>query len=177
MTQRSYSEIISLFPDNTSGDISPQDLRDFVDSVRTPHGSFSMQSNAVETVINSIDVYEKVAGTTAAGPHLHDMTMDQSGRLTYTGVSPRHFHLVASIAMTSAANNQTVAFRCAVNGATIDRTMIERRIGTGTDIGAVSLHGDALLNNGDYFEVFVTNETSTANVTINDLYVFAMGMF
>lgn len=176
MTQRSYAELIALYADNTTGDISPQDLRDFVDSVRAPHASLSISASA-ETTINVIDQYEKVAGTTVAGAHSHLMTANTAGRITYNGTSDRHFHMVASIAMTSAANNQTIAFRLAKNGTTLADTMIERRVGTGTDIGALAIHGDTVLSTNDYIELYVTNETSTANVTINDLYMFAMGVF
>jgi hypothetical protein len=176
MTQRSYSEVIAQFPDNGTGEISPQDLRDFVDSVRAPHASFSLGAVA-ETPITVIDQYEKVVDTSVAGAHSHLMTADTACRITYNGTSPRHVHIVASIAMTAASNNQTIAFRIAVNGTTLPESMIERRVGTGSDIGAVAIHADALLNENDYIELYVANETSTANVTVNDLYMFVMGMF
>lgn len=175
MTQRTYSELTALLADNNTGDISPQDLRDFLESSLAPHGSLYMAS-PVETVINTQGVYEKVNGVTAATADSYLITADTAGRLTYTGASPRHFHLVASVSMTCESNNQILSFRMALNGVTMPESQLRRKVGTGTDIGSTALHADAMLSQGDYLELYVANNTSAANVTIQDLYMFAMGM-
>lgn len=175
MTQRSYSEIIALFPDNLAGLISEQDLRDFVDSVYPPYGSLSMGTPA-ETTISGIGDFVKAAGTTVVG-NSNNMTPDTSGRITYDGASDRHFHIVCSISMTCASNLQTLAFRIAKNGTTIAASQLRRRVNTGTDIGSTAVHADVMLSTGDYLELYVANNSSTANLTIEDLYLFCMGMF
>lgn len=175
MTQRTYSELVALFPDNTSGAISPQDIRDFLESVRTVHGSLNLVTPAA-TTINVAGTYELINGVMVSGTHNALMTADASGRLTYNGASERHFHIVASISMTSQNNNQTVGFRIARNGVSDPVTQIRRRVGTGSDVGAVAIHGDEVLSNGDYIEVFATNYTSTGSLTVEDFYFFAMGM-
>lgn len=175
MTQRTYAELTTLFADNTTGDISPQDLRDFLDSVRSPHGQVHLTA-PVETSITQIGTYVKVSGTFGLDAHNHLTTPDTTGRITYTGTSQRHFHLVSSVSMTCAANNQTVSFRIAVNGTTDPSTQLRRRIGTGTDIGSTALHGDEVLTTNDYVELYVANLTSTANITIQDCYFFMVGM-
>lgn len=43
-TARTSSQILSLFADNTSGDIGAQDLRDFVASVRNQYGIISVNT-------------------------------------------------------------------------------------------------------------------------------------
>lgn len=176
MTQRTYSELIAQFPDNTTGLITPADMRDFIDSVRSPHGQVHLTA-PVETSITQIGTYVKVNGTFGLDAHNHLTTPDTTGRITYTGTSARHFHLVSSISMTCAANNQIVSFRIAVNGVTDAATQLRRKIGTGTDIGSTALHGDEVLSQNDYVELYVANLTSTANITIEDCYLFAVGMF
>lgn len=176
MTQRTYSELITQFPDNTTGLITPADMRDFIDSVEVPHGRVSL-ATPVETDITQIGLYTKVNGIFVAGPYSHLTTPDTTGRITYIGPSQRHFHLVTSVSMTCAGNNQTVSFRMAVNGTTDASTQLRRRIGTGTDIGSTALHGDELLTTNDYVELYVANLTSTANITIQDCYFFMVGMF
>jgi len=43
-------------------------------------------------------------------------------------------------------------------------------------VGLVAVHTDVMLATNDYIELWVTNETDTNAVTVQDAYVFAMGM-
>lgn len=176
MTQRSYSELIALLPDNTSGLISPSDMRDVVDSVRQPHAGL-YESTPVNTTIAVPGTYYKAAGTFIAQPHSNLMTADTTGRITYNGISDRHFHIVCSISMTCASNNQDLAFRIAKNGVTDESSEGDRKVGTGSDVGAIAIHADLQLATNDYIELFVTNKTSTALVTLTNMYLFIVGMF
>lgn len=175
MTQRSYAEILALFPNNTSGDISEQDLRDYVDSVKPPFGSLSIDTPAATTIVTP-GTFVKAAGSTIAGGS-YLMTPDTSGRITYNGASDRHFHIVASVSMTCAANNQTAALRIAKNGVTIAASQLRRQIATGADIGSTALHADTTLSTDDYLELYLTNQTSTGTITVQDFYFYCMGMF
>ena len=174
MTQRTYDELIALYPDNTTGLISPQDLRDLVDSVRAPHGRVHLVTPAA-TTIGTPGTFVKAAGTFGIDSHFHMTTPDSTGRITYNGTSPRHCHIVCSLSMTCSGNNQDVAFRIAVNGVTDATTQARRKIGTGADIGSTAIHGDELLNQNDYIELYVTNLTSTASITVEDCYLFVIG--
>ena len=175
MTQRSYAEILALFPNNTSGDISEQDLRDYVDSVKPPFGSVSIDTPAATTIVTPGD-FVKAAGSTIVGDS-YLMTPDASGRITYNGASDRHFHIVASVSMTCAGVNQLLGFRIAKNGTTIAASQLRRQVGTGADIGSTALHADVTLSQNDYLELFLTNYTSTNQVTVEDFYFYCMGMF
>ena len=175
-TQRSAAELITALADNITGAITPEDMRDIVESLKTPHGGL-YETVGTPTAIAVPGTYYKVNGTFALLPHNHLVTPDTTGRLTYTGVSDRHFHVVVSCSMTCASNNQTLGFELAHNGVPMPASQLKRRVGTGTDIGAVALHGDALLSSNDYIEIFLTNETSTAEVTMTNMYLYMMGMF
>jgi hypothetical protein len=78
--------------------------------------------------------------------------------------------------MSTAVAGQTIGLKLALNGTPEDATIARRKTGSGGDIGAAAIHGDFEMGNGDYLEVWVTNEGATNAVTIEELYVFAVGM-
>jgi len=176
-TQRTAAELLALFADNqTAGAISANDVRDFIASVTLPYGGGYMEGNATATTINTIDVFEDVAGTITANSSLRDITCSAGGVLTYTGAPVRHFHVVTNLSMTAASNNQVIKFAWYKNGTTKLPAELHRKVGTGTDVGAASIHTDAMLSTGDTLQLKVANGTSTANVSIEYLYAFIMGM-
>ena len=145
------------------------------DPYKMPYANAYLIGNSSETTISVIDQYESLAGSFASdGGDL--MTGGANGRLTYTGKITKHFHIVSNFDMTSPGTNQTYSFRWFKNGNTPIGPPIERFVGTGSDVGAISLHADAMLAENDYIELKATNKTSTANVTLQNVYLFAMGM-
>lgn len=173
-TVRTVAQLQALLADNTTGDISPQDLRDFLVSVQPPYGSIS-RLVAAATTINTPGTYEKMAGTTLLGnADRFDMPVD--GRLRYTGLVRKHMHIAVTTSFTAGGNNVTVGLKVAKNGVVLDDSVARRRVGTGTDIGSTALHADVFMDQNDYLEIYVTNETNTNTVTIEELYLFALGM-
>lgn len=170
---RSAAQLKALYADNTIGAISPQDLRDFVESATPPYGSFSTNVAAATTLTQN--VYSKMAGTTTAGGLLNfDMPVD--GRLRYTGVPDRHMHIAVTTSFTCANNNKVIGLKIAKNGVVLDSTIARRKVSTGADIGSTALHGDVMMSTNDYLELFLTNETDSTNATIENIYFFAIGM-
>lgn len=85
-TPRTKSALAALFADNTAGDISPQDLRDFLESMSLPFGEMYVSTPATTTT-GSAGTFGKVAGTTTLGDaNLFDMPANN--RLRYTGTVP-----------------------------------------------------------------------------------------
>ncbi len=172
---RTLTELQALFPDNTAGDISPQDLRDFLVSTAPAHGSFS-RLVAAPTTIATPGVYVKAAGTTVLRADGAGFDMHQDGRLRFIGVSPRHLHIAVTVSMTSSGPNNVVGLKVAMNGSLLDDSIARRFLGTGSDVGSTALHADVPMVTNDYLELFVTNETDTDSVTIEELYFYAMAM-
>lgn len=164
-----------LFKDNTTGDISPADLQDLVESLHPSFGSLYFSTPSA-TTISVATTYYKAAGTTTS-VNLHRFTMPSDNRLTYTGTPDIHVHIACSISITAGAASQEVAFRMAKNGTTLAHSEISLVHGTGADVGSTALHSDVSLSTNDYLELWVTNSTSTASVTVQSGYLFAMGMF
>lgn len=175
--KRSLAELLTLFEDGqASNSITEQDLRDLIVSFTMPHGTTKQTNNASATVINTIGTFELLAGTFVGGGGPTDFTESATnGKLTYTGAPDRHMHVVSNFSFTCASNNQTLEFQWFKNGVAVSPP-IERRVGTGSDIGAVSLHIDTVMSTNDMLELKITNKTSTASITCKHVYLFVMGM-
>lgn len=174
--------LTNLFQDGQAdGSITPQDVRDLILSVgQIPYGSMYTLT-PVETTINTTGVYEKGACATQSN-NLRDFDMPADNRLRYTGLISFHMHIACSISMTSAGNNNLAAFKLyfyddsAASGSVIDGSRVKRHITTGVDEGSTALHWDLQMDTNDYLEIHLANLTNTGNITLENLYLFALGM-
>lgn len=173
-TQRTKSALATLFADNSNGDISAQDLRDFLESAHFSFGSFYISSSAATTPAGA-GTYLKALGTTTS-VSLHRFTMPANNRLTYTGTPDVHAHIAVSVSMTTAANNKVIGIGVAKNGTMLEHSKLQRKVSTAGDIGSTALHADASLSTNDYLEIWIANITDTTDVTLDLGYCFAMGM-
>ena len=186
-TVRTIAELQTLLADSTTGSISAQDLRDFMETFRHDHGEISI-TGPVETVVSTTSDWVKVLGTTALSSGTQMRMDDASGtsnRLRYTGTTPRILHIAVSVSMTCASNNQVLELAVVKNGLVdaadiIDTnsaaSRIQRKVGTGSDVGATALHAFIPVVTNDYIELFGRNITSTANFTIETMNFVAIGM-
>lgn len=175
-TQRSLSDLLTnLFQDGQSaGAITPQDVRDLIESLSPPYGGLSFVTPAA-TTIGTPGTLVKAAGTTAL-TNLRKFTMPVDNRLVYTGVPDRHFHIAMSMSVTTAGTNDDVSIAIAKNGVVVAHSKLTRFMATGTDHGSTASHADFMLSTNDFIELFTTNEDTTSDVTIQQGYLFAVGM-
>jgi hypothetical protein len=182
-TQRTVAALLTLFADNTSGEISAQDLRDFVVSVNLSHGGMYLSSTA-ETSISTVssggltgDNYVKAAGTTTISGVEQRFDMPQSNRIRYTGDTTVDVFASVTVGMTAAGNNKVFGFKIAKNGTPIDASYVPRSVGTGTDVGALPLQVATTMGTNDYLELFVGNETDATNVTVESMNFYVKTLF
>lgn len=157
-------------------------LQDLIVSLTPNYGGLYI-STAAATTIGVAGTMVKAAGTTTA-TNLRGITMPADNRLTYvgnvdpvTGVVPdNHMHIALSFSMTMAGINDNITVGIALNGVVDDASVLTRFVGTGSDRGAAASHTDIMMSENDYLEVFVTNEDATAAVTLEQMYLFALGM-
>ena len=125
-------------------------------------------STAVETVVGLTDTWYKALGTTTleTDPAAIEFT-HINNRLTYTGTDSRTMWVSCTFSATAAGTNQTLAFALGQDGTAADKTIIHRRVGTGADEGAGSVHGLFTMTTGSYIELMMKNKTSAGNMTIN----------
>ena len=182
-TQRSLSDLLTaLFQDGQAvSSITPQDVRDLIVSVgQIPYGGIYSLA-PVETIIPSSNTYVKALGTTQNN-NLRNFDMPVDNRLRYTGALPYHMHIALTLSMMAAGNNKLAGFKMfkfddsAGTGALIDGSVVRRFIATGSDEGSTALHWDVVLDNNDYLELHVANLTDATNITVSNMYLFAVGM-
>jgi len=174
-TERSLATILALLADNGTGNISAQDLRDAVVSILPDYGNLYI-STAAATTLTTVDTYYEAAGTTTLGANVSAFDMPANGRLRYTGAPTRIVLVTATISMTASINSQVLDFRLAKNGTTDVATEVQRKIGTGSDVGAASVSGILSMATNDYVSLFAENTTSGGTtVTLTKMSLVAQG--
>ena len=176
-TQKTLAQLYANLPDNTSGSITEERVRDIVETLRNGHGEMTITSTAATSFSDSTS-YVACAGTWTLSSNAHNWSMGTNGRLQYDGPEDRVVHLACSFSMTSSNNNQTVYFRVGKNGTSISESTINRKIGTGSDVGSSALHVFFDVSNGDYLELMVRNSSwsSSETVTMEHVNFFVMDM-
>jgi hypothetical protein len=166
-TQRSAAELIALLADNSTGDISAQDLRDLVETLIPDQGAIFIDTTATApTAITTPGTFELLAGGTLEKSNGRNFTMDQDGRLTYEGTATRRCIVWVSLSYTIDQNNHETRWRIHKTGVHDPATEIIREVGTGTVPVNITLNGHITIEPGDYIEVVVTDVTGTANITV-----------
>jgi hypothetical protein len=130
---------------------------------------YYMNGNATPTPIASTGIAYKAEGITTSAAVTQKFT-NTNNRATYIGALSKHFSVTASLSVTS-GNNHQIGIYIAKNGIVLPESEIYITTnGAGRAEGAV-VQSLVLLENGDYIEVFVENETAVTNITITDLNV------
>ncbi len=128
-------------------------------------------SSELETVINTMDVWEKVAGTTL---QINDIGFDDGGannRLRYLGFIPEKKEIIATISFVSAANNKNFQFAfyqyddSGASGAIATHTIQQRKSGASVDIGSITITALVDIDTNDYIEVHCRNIDDNTNMT------------
>ena len=133
------------------------------------YGGFYVSSAAASAAITQT-VYLILGGTTTAFA-LNHFTHASPNRLTYTGTSTKVFDVVCSISFTSSQSNEIARFRVAKNGTADANSEVARKLGTGTDIGALALVHEISLATSDYIEIYATLDASSTDTITADKMV------
>ena len=90
--------------------------------------------------------------------------------LRYDGVDSSRFYITFSTGMSTSASNVIFEFFLYKNGVLEPGIAGERKIGTGADVGSISVTGAFDASTNDYFEVFVLVDVTTT-VTLTKLSI------
>jgi hypothetical protein len=183
-TQRTKAELETLLADNTTQQISPQDLRDLLESVAPSFGSLYVTTPAATTISGS-GVWTKALGTTTdVSTHRFSgkTILGVDNRLRYDGIAETHLHAVITFSMSVATGSnisvEAAAYHydaSAVSGSIIAHSIVSHTLAS-TSIETGALHFDIMVDTNDYLEFHLRNMTNTTSLTVNNLYLFAMGM-
>lgn len=160
---RTLAQLQALLADNISGQISPQDIRDFLVSVLGVYGSIYVVDGAVPQVPGATPVkLTAFANNGIARGLTPDHTND---RLTVDANSAGDYLVVFQCAF-SGTNNATFEFEAYVNSVA-SGYKVSRKLGVAGDVGSCSLIGLVTLADGDDVEIFV-NGGPGDSLTVED---------
>jgi hypothetical protein len=149
-TQRTLAALLALLADNITGDISPQDIRDFLVSVSGGygsifvHGGVTAQAGITSTPVKmtGFDTNGISNGTTP------DHTSDD------INISVAGDYLVSGAVSFIGTSNSTFDIDIYINSVTTNYGF-ERKLGTGTDVGSGPLEGLITCAVNDKINVFL----------------------
>ena len=160
------TDLVAIAQGSTTLKATLQQLHDII--VAPAYGSIRISASA-PTVLTD-DTPAKVAGTTAFKTGIASPDFDDDGgvsnRLRHTGTVARDFQVKICLSVTSAGSNQDMTLYLAKNGAIDSETQIFRKIGAGSDQGAVGVCPPVNLAENDFVELWIENTTSSTNITV-----------
>ncbi len=131
------------------------------------YAQVTMQGNATATTIATQGTPVKVAGTWVVQTE-SNFTGNTTGRLTYNGSTTEVVSASVSITFSHAAGGtDDLAVYIAKNGSVITASKLTRAV-TGSARGNVGTFFNVSMDNSDYLEVFVANDSDTNNITVVD---------
>lgn len=169
-TQRTLQALRALLADNTSQAISPQDIRDFLETFIPGHASAYISSTAA-TVLSDTSTWIQVAGTYSLSSEQKNWNQAVAGQLDYDGPEDRLVTINCGISMTCVSNNQTVEIGIGKNGTIWTPSIGQRKVGTGADVGRAAITAQLRVVSGDYLSVMWRNITGANNLTAEAMTV------
>jgi hypothetical protein len=175
-TAKILSALLAQLPDNTTGDISPEDIRDVVVSLFPSRGQLDLTS-AAATTFALTNTWYKLAGTTAL-----DLTLGQDGfsqsannTLRATKAVSQVLLVTANVELVCASNNKQFGITFAKNDAPIDNIHVSAVLANSNDGYGFSITALIPTEANDTISVYVRNETDTTSVTASNLTLSAVG--
>jgi hypothetical protein len=181
-TSRTVSDLVTnIFQDGqSSGAITPQDMRDFIETCQTKQGSIYMSSPS-STSISVAGTYVEGNGTytLSTSPSANEFDMNTNARLRYTGTPTINcaFWASASLEIDTAAVNKELGISIYKNGTLITGTkMVGFSPATTVNSVNISTMGYASLSTNDYVSIYVANIDSTDNFTLRNAQLMGMSL-
>lgn len=136
-------------------------------------GSFYAVDESTPTVISTQNVAVKGNIATTEGPPCQFCTYPVDNRLVYVGPLTRVVTVWSSFAVTS-TNNQVIEIAVRRNGLAVPglQTLIRTATAGG---GNAAIVGYVEIQTNDFLELWVTNRSSSANVTFVDVNLAVRG--
>jgi len=135
---------------------SSDDIAETIRKTLTPSGLITYLPYATPFTTPSLVINTPTKIVLPVTPkYAKDFAIATGGGAQFTRDATVGFSLNSSSAMTCSANNVTVKFSMHKNGVFVPGCMIQRKVGTGGDVGAISLAADFTAVLDDIFEVYV----------------------
>lgn len=176
-TPKVLSALLAELPDNTSGDISPEDIRDVVVSLFPSRGQIYHTSNGTSTFTGT-GTYRQVVVTTALDTTICTSCVSQpsNGTLKLLKDVEQVALVNATLEVLPASNNQRYTFTFAKNGTAMPELAYTAYFGNlGGNPAGIFLSGLMAMTYNDELSVLVKNETSTASLICSQFTMSLIG--
>lgn len=175
-TPKVLSALLAQLPDNTTGLISPEDIRDAVVSLFPSRGQLDLTASA-STTFAVTNTWYKLAGTTALDTSLGQDGFSQasSNEIRATKAVNQVLLVTANVELVCGSNNKAFGITFAKNGTAINGIHVSAVLSDsnkGYGFSITALIPTAL---DDTISVYVRNETDTTAVTATSLTLSAVG--
>ena len=151
-TQRNLAALLLLAPDQTTGDVSPQDLRDMLVSLLGGFGNIFTNDGVTAQSITGGAAAVKMTGFVGNGP-ASGCTADKANNKLVANLTGKY--MVVFQCSFSGSANITFQFHVRNGGAEITSLGCERKLGAGGDIGSCSIVGIGDFTAAQDIEVYV----------------------
>lgn len=175
-TPKTLAALLAQLPDNTSGDISAEDIRDVVVSLFPSRGQIDLTVGAT-TTFSGQNVWTKMAGTTVLDSSLGQdgFSMPGNNELRATKAVNQVLFCVANIEVSCASNNKTFGATFAKNGTAISTFHVSQKLASGGESYFFSFAGLIPTTTNDIISVYVRNETDSTSLVTQNLTLSAVG--
>jgi hypothetical protein len=178
MTQnpKVLSALLAQLPDNTTGDISAEDIRDVVVSLFPSRGQLDLTASA-QTTFASTNVYYKLAGTTALDTSLGQDGFSQvsNNEMRATKAVNQVLLVTANVELVCASNNKSYGITIAKNGTPLSNVHVSAILSDSNEGYGFSVTALIPTAQNDTISIYIRNETDTTAVTATSLALSAIG--
>jgi hypothetical protein len=177
-TPKTLSQLLAQLPDNTTGAISAEDLRDCIVSLYPSRGQLELVGAPQQTTFAVTGTYTPVLADTAIDTSVCTSCVDQpaDGQLRFLKAVDQVLLANATVAVLPASNNKQYSFTFAKNGQAIESLHLSQYFGNlaGRPV-TVFLSGLIPITGNDIISVVVRNDTDTTAITTSILTVSGVG--
>jgi hypothetical protein len=175
-TPKVLSALLAQLPDNTTGLISPEDIRDAVVSLFPSRGQLDLTATA-QTTFATTNTYVKLAGTTALDVSLGQDGFSQasSNELRATKAVNQVLLVTANVELVCTANNKSFGITFAKNGTPLSNVHVSAILSDSNEGYGFSLTALVPTAQNDTISIYIRNETDTTAVTAVALALSAVG--
>lgn len=178
-TPKPLSSLLVSLADNTTGQITPEDIRDMLVSLYPARGQVQLASGgSVTTNFVSSGSYVKVAGTTELDTDVCTtcVSMPANGAIQWEKPANQILLANATLEVLPAGNNKRYTFTFAKNGIAVPGLAFTAFFGnlSGNPAG-VFLSGLIPIAPNDVLTVVVKNDTDTTAITAQGLTISGIG--
>ena len=131
---------------------------------------YSINNNALVTNIVAVDSPVILNTTSIANPLNQKFTVN-GNRATYISGKEGFFEVEATLSVLSANNNRQFSFYVAKNGVVITSSLTTVTTNGSNRAESVNIFAPVLLNENDYIEIWVENNTDNSDITLISMNV------